>query len=249
MRRLDGISVHREPPAEHPQPVFVYTEEVPVRKPHYARQFFLITTGIVSIAFGIGFIALPYLPQLTGPKPLALSHAIAYAADVPTRPTPTPTKPDPRAQYISARPATFVEPSDNELIIPSIGVDETIVEGSSDGVLDSGVWHRPGTSSPNLLGNTVLAGHRYAFLSGPKTLYFLDRVSVEDEMIVAWKGSEYHYQVDSSTVVLSTDIAIEASSPTAKLTVYTCTPIWSETNRLVVTGHLVDIRPYPTTNS
>ncbi|HEY0972704.1 MAG TPA: class D sortase [Gemmatimonadales bacterium] len=46
------------------------------------------------------------------------------------------------------------------LLIPSIGLDEVIVEGVGGRELDSGPGHLPGTPLPGLAGNSVISAHR-----------------------------------------------------------------------------------------
>ena len=53
-------------------------------------------------------------------------------------------------------------PKDNRLVIPSIGVDIAIVEGSTESTLNKGAWRIPGTGKPGV-SNMVIAGHRMSY--------------------------------------------------------------------------------------
>ena len=44
----------------------------------------------------------------------------------------------------------------------------------------------------------------------------------------------YRYKVESSRTVPDTAIQVEAPTKDARLTLYTCTPLWNPVNRLVV---------------
>lgn len=66
-------------------------------------------------------------------------------------------------------------PEQNTLVIPKIYVDAKINQGQNSQTLNKGFWHIPNTSSPDMGGNMVIAGHRFAELTGPNTFYHLDR--------------------------------------------------------------------------
>jgi sortase A len=132
-------------------------------------------------------------------------------------------------------------PEDNYLVIPKIGVNAPIIEGIGPEALNLGVWRRPKTSTPESGGNTVITGHRFMYTSGPKTFYHLDKMSLGDRFIVFWEGKEYDYEVvDIFTVNPNqTDIEDNTSEPT--ITLYTCTPLWSASLRLVIKAKQINI--------
>ncbi len=131
-------------------------------------------------------------------------------------------------------------PKENTLVIPKIGVDTTIMEGESEKTLDKGIWHRPQTSTPDKGGNTVLAGHRYMYTSGPHTLFYLDKVQVGNKIIVYWNRNEYDYEVTEVKEVPPTATEIEDNTDESMLTIYTCTPVYTTLRRLVVTAKLIN---------
>lgn len=130
-------------------------------------------------------------------------------------------------------------PKENMLIIPDIDVRASILEGSSSETLMSGIWHRPGTGTPDTGGNTVLVGHRFLYTSGPNTFYHLDKLRINDLIIVYWKGQRYTYIVDSSMVTSADAFEVEQSTAQPVLTLYTCTPLFTVDKRLVVRAHLI----------
>lgn len=121
----------------------------------------------------------------------------------------------------------------NMLIISKIGVNSGVYEGDSK-VLAKGVWHRPGTGDPESGGNMVMVAHRYMYFGGPISFYHLDKVNIGDKISVYWKGVQYDYRVTEIEVVEPTRIDIEANTSEPQLTLYTCTPLWTATHRLVV---------------
>jgi sortase A len=124
-------------------------------------------------------------------------------------------------------------PKDNRLVIPALSLDEQIFVGTDQNLVHKGVWQRPAGSAPDKGGNTVLVGHRFTY-SSPAVFYHLDKVKAGDVLAVYWNEKEYVYKVAETKVVPATAIEIEAPSERAKLTIYTCTPIWSAKDRLVI---------------
>ncbi len=133
-------------------------------------------------------------------------------------------------------------PADNRLVIPKIALDQHIYEGDSAYLVHKGVWARPKTSTPPRGGNTVLVGHRFTY-DGPATFYSLDKVGPGDQIVMYWQGKEYDYQVSSTRVVPAEAVEIEDQTKDAQLTVYTCTPIWSAKDRLVVVAKPIEVTP------
>ena len=127
----------------------------------------------------------------------------------------------------------------NLLFVPKMGVNAVINEGNSVLALEKGVWHRPKSSSPDLGSNTVLVAHRFLYTSGPNTFYHLDKLSVGDHFSIWWSGIRYEYEVFLTETVYPSDLKIEASSTEQLVTLWTCTPLFSASKRLVVVAKLV----------
>ncbi len=131
-------------------------------------------------------------------------------------------------------------PKDNRVVIPSLALDEKIFEGADPNTVHKGVWARPNTSTPIKGSNTVLVGHRFTY-NGPATFYHLDKVIVGDRILVYWQGKEYNYGVKSIKTVPATATEVENATSTPTLTLYTCTPLWSAKDRLVITAERMDL--------
>jgi sortase A len=138
-----------------------------------------------------------------------------------------------------ATPAPSSSAPDQTLIIPSLGLQEAIHEGRTEATLRYGVWKLPQSSTPDKGGNTVVAGHRYTY-SGSGVFYHLDKVNNGDAIYVYWQHHRYRYKVDQVEVVPPTDLSVQAPTVDSELTVYTCTPLWSFKDRLVVRAKLVE---------
>ncbi len=125
-------------------------------------------------------------------------------------------------------------PTDNRLVIPSIQINEPIMESNTiNSIKDGGTWLRPNSKPPNADGNTVIVGHRF-YGSNVSTFYHLDKVLVGQKLAIYWEGKEILYEVEEVKIVDATALEIEAPSVDKKLTLYTCHPIWTAKQRLVV---------------
>lgn len=130
-------------------------------------------------------------------------------------------------------------PQENILVIPKIDVKVKIIEGESQEALDQGAWRMPTTSTPDKGGNTVISAHRFKYLPpNNTTFYLLDKLNRGDRLFVYWQGKEYKYVVIESKVVEPTEISILDNTPDNRLTLFTCTPLFSTAKRLVVVSVL-----------
>lgn len=126
-------------------------------------------------------------------------------------------------------------PKVNTLIIPAVGIDVPIVEGQTEDALNRGAWRRPNTSTPDKGGNTVITGHRFRYLPPSNlTFYHLDKVQVGDVIIIYWNQERFEYEVEDIFVVQPEQVEIESNTAEPRLTLYTCTPLWTAKQRLVI---------------
>jgi LPXTG-site transpeptidase (sortase) family protein len=133
-----------------------------------------------------------------------------------------------------------VMPAENTLVIPSLDLQEAVYDGATAHTLAKGVWHRPHTSTPAAGSNTVLAGHRFTYSDPQGVFYNLDKVHLNDQIVLYWQGKKYRYSAKNIVIVKPTSVEIEASTPQPLLTIYTCTPLWSGRERLVIQAALME---------
>ena len=138
-------------------------------------------------------------------------------------------------------PEAHYDISPNRLIIPKIGVNAPIVESESEKFgLSQGAWHLPDSSSPDRGGNTVITGHRFKYLPPNNvTFYSFDKLGEGDFVSVIWNKEEYDYYIVETKIVPATEVSILEASNEAKLTLFTCHPIYSTEKRLVVVAEPV----------
>ncbi|MDL2363217.1 MAG: sortase [Patescibacteria group bacterium] len=142
----------------------------------------------------------------------------------------------------NTQPATSEPiPADDILKIPRLGMTQVIHSGPSIAELSKGVWLVPNTSSPEKKSNTVIVGHRFTY-AGPAVFYFLDKIEVNDRITVDWQKKEYTYKVSEIKVVPPTETSVQKATSKPQLTLYTCTPLLTAKNRLVITAPLERVR-------
>lgn len=129
-----------------------------------------------------------------------------------------------------------VAPSEGDVLcilrIPCIDSENPVREGVSGGVLADSLGHEPETAMVGDKGNCVIAGHRnYTFGQ-----YFnrLNEVSLGDMIYVDTATDTYSYLVTDIKVVEPEDLSVLEATDTETLTLYTCTPLYLATHRLVI---------------
>lgn len=170
-----------------------------------------------------------------------------------------------QGQYYFFRPSNTVStvvpvdtpPVDSvRLHIPKIDVDAPVVydersylEEKIQKALERGVVHYGTTAMPGQAGNIVLLGHSSGQLWTPGDYKFvftmLEKLSVNDRIFLEYKGTRYIFSVTDSKVVPPSDLSVAQHTPEPQLTLITCTPVGTDTNRLVVTAK--QLYPKPST--
>jgi sortase A len=223
----------------------------------------LITVGLLILLFvayqlwGTGI----YTARAQDDLKDDLRDLIAQAAAATTAPTtappttaaPTATAPGARASTsvaptttaTTAPPTTVALPTPGEgdamaiIEIPDIDVDWAVVEGVRRDDLKKGPGHYPTTPWPGQLGNAAIAGHRTTY-GAPFNR--LDELEVGDEIHVTDISGQFTYRVTQQLVVSPSDVEVLAppEDPTvALLTLTTCHPKYSASERLIIQAELV----------
>ncbi len=122
--------------------------------------------------------------------------------------------------------------------IPKIKVNAAILEGTDDSALQYAVGHYPGLGEIGQPGNYVLLGHRnYVYGHFFRNI---DKLEVDDQIILT-KGTDiYTYSVTESFVVKPEEVWVLEQTEEATITLITCTPVGTYTDRLIVKGVLLD---------
>ncbi len=123
------------------------------------------------------------------------------------------------------------------LQIPAIGVDQYVVEGTAEGDLQKGPGHYVGTAMPGQAGNVAIAGHRTTYGAPFSDLNGLVPGDVID--LTTDSDMAFQYVVTQAPVAVPpSDVKILNSFGDNRLTLTTCNPRYSATQRLVVVAQL-----------
>jgi sortase A len=117
------------------------------------------------------------------------------------------------------------------LVIPSIGVRETVIEGTDLQQLTFGPGHVRGTAIPGEAGNAVIAGHRTTW---GRPFARLNELRPGDTITFTDAAGHSVYVVASSTVINPDDRSVLQPTNANVLTLLTCTPPHFATHRLEV---------------
>jgi len=128
------------------------------------------------------------------------------------------------------------------LHIAKLDLDKVIVQGTSEDDLRQGPGHYPGTPLPGEEGNAAIAGHRTTY-GAP--FYNLDELHPGDLIAITTVQGSFTYRVTGTLVVSPSDTAVVANTTSPELTLTTCNPRFSASQRLVVHAALTT-PPAPT---
>ncbi|SHI30296.1 sortase A [Pseudobutyrivibrio xylanivorans DSM 14809] len=186
------------------------------------KSFVKLITGIIFISIGCGLILMSLLFNVR--QHLAQDKLISeFKESV--------------SNEVSISEPTLENPAFEgdvlyNLRIPAIDSENPVREGVSKGVLADSLGHEPGTAYIGEQGNCVIAGHRnYTF---GKFFNRLDEVAVGDYIYVDTRSGSYTYVVKEIKIVEPTEKSILSPTEETRLTLYTCTPIYVATHRLVI---------------
>ena len=150
--------------------------------------------------------------------------------------TPTTTT---AAVVAPAKPIPAEEKGVARLEIPRMGLNRIVVEGATADALTKGPGHFPETPLPGQLGNAAIAGHRTTHLH---PFFDIDKLQPGDQIFITTFNGRYVYQVTGTEVVdpnAYADVIPTTDVTKATLTLVSCTPRYSATNRIVVRADLV----------
>jgi sortase A len=137
------------------------------------------------------------------------------------------------------------------LRIPRFGQawEFAVVQGASLPQLAVAPGHVAGTALPGQVGNFAVAGHR---VTAGNPFWSLPALRPGDRIYVETVAATYEYRVTGrpdqvgpyDTAVLAPDPGHPGETPEQRLiTLITCNPPWTGTNRVIVSGDLVAVLP------
>lgn len=115
-------------------------------------------------------------------------------------------------------PSRPEKPVVGRIDIPRIGLSASVREGDDEETLRIAVGHISGTPLPGIGGNAGLAAHRNTFFRP------LRDVRKDDRIVVTTGTGAFHYRVESTEIVLPTDVRVLDPTEQPALTLVTCYP-------------------------
>ena len=211
----------------------------PVRTSVRTLGELMITVGLILLLFSAYEVWGKAIIVNGHQKDLDAQLAQEWANPVPT-PQPTTTAPpkDPGPPPPGGSIA--------RLYIPKLAKHWVVVQGVRQANLTYAPGHYPDSALPGQIGNFSVAGHR-----SPAIFWDLDKVEVDDEVVVETKDTYFTYLVTQRLIVLPTAVEVVAPVPgkpgekplQAMLTLTTCNPKWDNNQRLIVHARLDRSQP------
>jgi sortase A len=178
------------------------------------------------------------------------ANELAHVGDNPviTAPTTSTTK-GPKHPTSSTRPVTSttinpqtqVPPAEGDLIgkidIEKIDVHWVFVEGVQLTDLAKGPGHYPGTPLPGQIGNAAIAGHR---TTHGAPFFRINELRTGDRIKITTLAGVFIYRVTQDPFpVPPTQYSVVANTPDPELTLTSCHPRYSASERLIIKAKLV----------
>lgn len=159
-------------------------------------------------------------------------------AEATTQPTATTTSTQPLRGVAPVVPG--VAPAEGQpvgtIVIPQIGANYVVVQGTETADLELGPGHYTNTPLPGQPGNAAIAGHRTTYLH---PFYNLNELTPGDPIYVTTTQGRFEYEVSSVQTVAPSDVSVLQPTTVPTLTLTTCNPRYSASQRLVVQATLV----------
>jgi sortase A len=121
------------------------------------------------------------------------------------------------------------------IVIPSIGLDIAVIQGTNTGDLQKGPGHYPSTPFPGQPGTTAIAGHRTTYLAPFRQI---DSLHGGNEIKLEMPYATLDYRVEDTKVVDPTDFRILHRTPYQRLVLTACHPLYSASQRIVAFAKL-----------
>ncbi|MCS7317637.1 MAG: class E sortase [Candidatus Dojkabacteria bacterium] len=230
---------------------------------YISRKHFLVFIAIIFILAGVTYLLIPYVPsilpynqinidELNYPIPENIRKILSdifttNTIDVNNDKKNTTNTENTSVNNTNTNTNTNTNNhviSENRLIIPKIGVNTRILESDTIDILfqKEGVWREPNSGIPGEKSSTVvIGGHRFQYLPpNQTTFYHLDKLNIGDKILIIWDGKYYVYKIFDKIIVDPHFTTVRRIFNDKNILVlYTCHPIGSDAQRIVVRAEMV----------
>jgi sortase A len=128
------------------------------------------------------------------------------------------------------------------IVIPSIGLDIAVVQGTNTSDLQRGPGHYPSTPLPGEPGTAAIAGHRTTYLAPFRNI---DSLHGGNVIRLEMPYGTLDYRVQDTKVVEPTDFAILHPTSYQRLVLTACHPLYSASQRIVAFAKLDRVSSTP----
>jgi sortase A len=126
------------------------------------------------------------------------------------------------------------------IVIPRIGLNEIVVQGTDAASLEKGPGHYPSTPLPGLGQTVAIAGHRTTYLA---PFRHIDALRPGNRISVRMPYGRFDYTVQYSRIVTPDAWWITRDVGYDRLVLSACNPLFSAAQRIVVFARLSNMRP------
>jgi sortase A len=130
------------------------------------------------------------------------------------------------------------------IVIPRVGLNEIVVQGTDASSLEKGPGHYPSTPLPGLGQTVAIAGHRTTYLA---PFRHIDALRPGDRISVQMPYGRFDYTVQYHRIVSPSAWWITRNVGYERLVLSACNPLFSAAQRIVVFARLSSVRPAPFT--
>jgi sortase A len=126
------------------------------------------------------------------------------------------------------------------IVIPRIGLNEIVVQGTDAGSLEKGPGHYPSTALPGLGRTVAIAGHRTTYLA---PFRHIDALRPGDRISLRMPYGRFVYTVQYHRIVSPNAWSVTRNVGYDRLVLSACNPLYSAAQRIVVFARLSNLRP------
>jgi sortase A len=124
------------------------------------------------------------------------------------------------------------------VVIPTIGVDAVVLQGTDEATLQRGPGHYPRTGLPGQRTTMGIAGHRTTYLA---PFHDINNVESRDDVILQMPYGDFTYEVQKTEIVEPTQTEIVRDVGYERVVLTACHPLYSAAQRYAVFGRLSEI--------
>jgi sortase A len=131
------------------------------------------------------------------------------------------------------------------IIVPSVGIDYVVVQGTDTASLQKGPGHYPDTAFPGE-GKTIgIAGHRTTYLA---PFHDINEIADGAEVRLEMPYGTFTYTVQKHEIVDPSEVQIVDNVGYERLVMTACHPLYSAAQRWAVFAKLTDVSLFSTSN-